>query len=853
LRLIAPAGGLEGGGLKAVIMAGGEGSRLRPLTADRPKPMVPVANLPAMEHTLLLLKKHGIREVVATVWYEARVIQDYFRDGQDFDMKLHYAVEDRPLGTAGSVRQAREILDEPFLVISGDAVTDIDLTRVTDFHRERGADATLTLYRVANPLEYGVVITADDGRLLRFQEKPTWGEVLSDTINTGIYVIEPEVMDLVPEGEPFDFANDLFPILLRDGRPLYGYVADGYWTDVGNVEEYRRANVDAVNGETGIELPARRAGGALAAPGAEVAPGARIFGRVLLGRESRVRDGAVINGPTVIGDNTVVESGARIDQSIVWANSYVGRGARLQSCVVGRQCIIHADARIAEGAVIGDGSAVGPGADIRPGVKLWPNKQIDAGAVVTASLVYGSQARRTVFGPHGVDGLANVEMTPEFAATVGAGLGSVLRPGSLVVANRDVSHPARMVKRAVMAGLTSAGMMVLDIGASPSAVAGRWVRREEAAAGFHVRLSPNRRGAIEIAMLGPDGAGLSPRLERSIETVMAREDFRRVSPEEIGQIRVVGPGDDYVAGLEGEIDLDAMRGSPLSVVIDYSGGAALDLLPGILARADFEHVAMSGSHTGLDVWKSDEKQAEELDRLSRITASIGADIGLRLDMDGRTVRAIDETGRELRDVELAGVLLGLVAAARPGARLCLSLEVPLAISRHLEAAGAEVVWGGTDQPALLRAATAREAAAGADGRGGFCFPGFHPNFDGLLAALKLAEGLVVSGSRLSAVVAKLPEAAVARDEVACPWERRAALLRELNAPRRGRHGDVPEGLVFGDVAAGERVVITPLADRGAIGIATEAATADRAEALLAEWRAVVADGVGEERPAEEGL
>ena len=172
----------------------------------------------------------------------------------------------------------------------------------------------MTLYRVENPLEYGVVVTDDDGRLGRFQEKPTWGEVLSDTINTGIYVIEPSVLDLVPEDQPFDFSNDLFPILLRENMPLYGCVADGYWTDVGNVEEYRRANVDAVNGVAGVELPGRGDGGA----------------RV------QIRPGAVVKGPTVIGDYTVIEAGARIDQSVIWANSYIGRGARLQSCVVGR-------------------------------------------------------------------------------------------------------------------------------------------------------------------------------------------------------------------------------------------------------------------------------------------------------------------------------------------------------------------------------------------------------------------------------------------------------------------------------------------------------------------------------------
>ncbi len=825
-------------------MAGGEGSRLRPLTANRPKPMVPVANLPAMEHILLLLKRHGIREVVATLYYEARVIQDYFRDGQDFDMRLHYAVEDRPLGTAGSVRLAREFLDETFLVVSGDAVTNIDLNRVTQFHRSRDAAATLTLYRVANPLEYGVVVTDEEGRLLRFQEKPTWGEVLSDTINTGIYVLEPSVLDLVPEDQSFDFSNDLFPILLRDKIPMYGYVADGYWTDVGNVEEYRRSNVDVVSGVAGVELPTRRVGGAVAAAGADVAPGASIFGQVLLGRECKIRAGAVVNGPSVIGDYTVVESGARIDESIVWANSYVGRGARLQSCVVGRQCIIQADARICEGAVIGDGTTIGRGADIRPAVKLWPNKQIDEGAVVTSSLVYGSQARRTLFGSHGIAGLANVEMTPEFAARIGAALGSVLSPGALVVANRDVSPPARMVKRAVMAGLTSAGMKVLDMGALPVPAAGHRISQEDAAAGVHVRLSRHQYGAVEVLMLGPDGSDLAPRLQRSIETVMAREDFRRASPEEIGQIIVVDVSTGYVEGLTRQVKLDPMRETPLSLVIDYSGGAALNVLPPILARAGFQHVAMSGRHTGLDAWQSDEEVAEEVGRLSRITASIGADIGIRLDMDGGCIWVVDETGRPVSEISLAGVLLSLIASGEPGRSLCLPLRMPLVLANYLELQGAAVVWGGSDPRSIMRVAAEQNAQAGADGMGAFCFPEFHVRFDGLLAALKLAEGLVLTGQRLSEAVAALPESETIETHLDCPWERRAGLLRVLNDPDRERHGNFPDGLVFGKLDEGERVVIVPAPDRPTIMVRTESKSRVRTEALAKEWETLVAEAAG---------
>ena len=825
-------------------MAGGEGSRLRPLTTNRPKPMVPVANLPAMEHILLLLRKHGIREVVATLYYEARVIQDYFGDGQDLDMRLHYAVEDRPLGTAGSVRLARELLDETFLVVSGDAVTNIDLNQVVQFHKSKGAAATLTLYRVANPLEYGVVITGDDGRLLRFQEKPTWGEVMSDTINTGIYVIEPSVLDLVPEDRPFDFSNDLFPILLRDEMPMYGYVADGYWTDVGNVDEYRRANVDAVSGLAGVELPARGAGGALTAAGAEISPGARIFGSVLVGRECKIRPGVVVNGPSVIGDYTVVEEGAQIDQSIVWANSYIGRGARLQSCVVGRQCIIQADARISEGAVIGDSSTIGRGADIRPKVKLWPNKQIDEGAVVTSSLVYGSQARRSLFSSHGITGLANVEMTPEFAAQIGAALGSVLEPGDLVVANRDVSPPARMVKRAVMAGLTSAGMAVLDMGALPVPAAGYRTAQGDAAAGVHVRLSNHQYGAVEVVMLGRDGSDLTARFQRSIETVMAREDFRRASPEEIGHIDVADASADYVDGLTRQVNLGRTRENPLSMVVDYSGGSALNVLPPILAKAGIQHVAMSGSHSGLDAWQSDEEVAEDVGQLSRITASIGADIGLRLDMDGGRVWAVDEEGHSVSDIDLAAVLVGLSGTGEDGATLCLPLRMPLVMAKYLERQGYSIVWGGSDPNSIMLSSTRENARIGTDGLGAFCFPDFHMRFDGLLAALKLAEGLVLSGQPLSEAVAALPGSETIEMQVSCPWDRRAGLLRVLNDPGRNRHQGIPDGLVFGNIDAGERVVIVPTPDRPTIMVRAESNSCLRTEELAKEWEALVAEVAG---------
>ena len=225
--------------VKAVVMAGGEGTRLRPMTANQPKPLLPVVNKPIMEHVLRLLRKHGFDETVVTVQFLASMVRNYFGDGEEFGMSLQYATEDTPLGTAGSVKNAEDALrDEPFLVISGDALTDIDLTEMVRFHKDNGALVTVGLTRVPDPLEFGIVIADEDGRIQRFLEKPTWGQVFSDTVNTGIYVMEPEVLDDVPAGEVVDWSGDVFPRLLERGAPVYGWVADGYWEDVGTHESY---------------------------------------------------------------------------------------------------------------------------------------------------------------------------------------------------------------------------------------------------------------------------------------------------------------------------------------------------------------------------------------------------------------------------------------------------------------------------------------------------------------------------------------------------------------------------------------------------------------------------------------
>ncbi|MGZ3715023.1 MAG: sugar phosphate nucleotidyltransferase, partial [Ktedonobacterales bacterium] len=395
--------------MKAVVMAGGEGSRLRPLTVTRPKPMVPIVGRPVMEHILNLLKAHGITDVVVTVQYMASAIEDYFGDGSQLGMRISYSREETPLGTAGSVKNAEAMLDEPFLVISGDALTDFNLTEIIKFHNERKALATLTLAHVANPLEYGVIITDDSGHITQFLEKPSWGEVFSDTINTGIYVLDPAIFSYFEKDNPYDFSQELFPYMLKKGDPIYGYVADGYWCDVGNLAEYMQANADVLQGKVDIKLPGTDLGGGVwAEEGVEIAPDAQIFGPVFLGHDCKIKNGVIIHGPSAVGHYTILDDYSQIDRSVVWNNSYIGERAELRGALVGSSTSVKSKAVMFEGAVIGDHSMVDESAIIQPGVRIWPNKEIETGAVVSSSIIWGSQGRRSLFGRYGVTGLVNV-------------------------------------------------------------------------------------------------------------------------------------------------------------------------------------------------------------------------------------------------------------------------------------------------------------------------------------------------------------------------------------------------------------------------------------------------------------
>src|SRR5688572_20860646 len=450
-------------------MAGGEGTRLRPMTANQPKPLLPVVNRPIMEHVLRLLKRHGFDETVVTVQFLASLVRTYFGDGEDLGMSLSYATEETPLGTAGSVRNAHSALrDDAFLVISGDALTDIDLGALVRAHRASGALVTACLTRVPDPLEFGIVIQREDGRIDRFLEKPTWGQVFSDTVNTGIYVMEPEVFDHVEPGVPVDWSGDVFPRLLAMDAPLFGHVAEGYWEDVGSLESYHRAQADVLRGKVDVEVDGFEvAPGVWIGEGAEVDPDAKLSGPLCIGAHVKVEGGATIGELCVLGDNVVVKGGAVLERSIVHDNVFVGPQVSLRGAVIGKNTDIMRAARVGEGAVVGDECVVEEEAYLADGVKVYPFKTIEAGAVLHTSVIWESRGSASLFGPRGVSGLVNVEITPEYVVRLASAWATTLPKGSVVVTARDASRAARALKRAVISALNSSAIDVRDLEVAP--------------------------------------------------------------------------------------------------------------------------------------------------------------------------------------------------------------------------------------------------------------------------------------------------------------------------------------------------------------------------------------------------
>ena len=364
---------------KVMVLAAGLGTRLRPLTDLISKPMAPIVNKPVMEHIIELLKEHGFKEIVCNLHWYPEVIKNYFTDGSKWDIKITYSYEPELLGTAGGVKKVEAFFEEQtFLILSGDALTDINLTEMMEFHKKKGGICTIALTEVDDPSQYGVVLIDNDNKITGFQEKPLMGEAKSHLANSGIYIFEPEIFKYIPYGSFYDFGRDLFPKLLELSIPYFGYKHDRYWNDVGSLEQYQQGNFDALEGKVKLKIPGIQINeGIWIGKNCKIEEDVIMIPPIIIGNNCKIKKGAKLYGPIIIGDNTVIDERAIMYRGIKWGSGYIGKDASLIGAIIGYDTKIKSRASVLEKAVIGSKSVIEDGIVIHPSVKIMSNAIVE--------------------------------------------------------------------------------------------------------------------------------------------------------------------------------------------------------------------------------------------------------------------------------------------------------------------------------------------------------------------------------------------------------------------------------------------------------------------------------------------
>ncbi|BAQ63034.1 mannose-1-phosphate guanylyltransferase [Geminocystis sp. NIES-3708] len=767
--------------MRAVLMAGGSGTRLRPLTCDLPKPMVPVLNRPIAEHIVNLLKRHGIQEIIATLHYLPDVFRDYFQDGKDFDVVMKYSVEeDQPLGTAGCVKNVEQMLDDTFVVISGDSITDFNLREAIAFHREKKSKATLILTRVPNPIEFGVVITDADGRIQRFLEKPSTSEIFSDTVNTGTYILEPEVLEYLPLQEEADFSQDLFPLLLKQEEPMYGYIADDYWCDVGNLETYREAHYDALDGKVSLNFPyVQTTEGIWIGENTYIDPTAVVESPCLIGSHCRIGARAKIRGGTIIGDNVTISDDAELNRPIIWNGVIVGEEASLSACVIARGTRIDRRSQILEGAVIGQLCNIGEEAQINTGVRIWPSKRIESGAILNMNLIWGNIAHRNLFGQRGVTGLANIDITPEFAVKLGAAYGSTLKPRSCVVVSRDQRSVSRMVSRSLIAGLMSVGIDIQNLESTAIPISRTMTPHLGVVGGVHVRLHPDRHDYILIEFFDTNGINISKAKEKKIEGAYFKEDLRRVQAIDIGDMSYPAQVlDTYRYAFEAHLNLDAISNSDTKIVIDYVYSVSGAILPQLLARFGCDAVVLNASLRQRAI--STPERENLLFQLGHVVEALKANFGVQVSANGELLILVDESGIQIRGEELTALMVNTILTAHPRGIVVVPVNTSSAVEQIARRHDGRVIRTKANPTAIMEATQHNHnVVLGGSGDMGFIFPQLHPGFDAMFTIAKLIEMLKVQERSLTQVRSELPLVCHKSISLRCASKVKGSLMRYL--------------------------------------------------------------------------
>ena len=829
--------------MKAVVMAGGFGTRIQPLTHSRPKPMLPIINKPMMEHTMMTLKDLGITEFIVLLYFKPEIIQDYFKDGSEFGIKITYVVPDDDYGTAGAVKLAEKYIgDENFIIISGDLVTDFDFQKIFDYHEEKKSKLTITLTSVENPLEFGVVIANEEGKIEKFLEKPSWGEVFSDTINTGIYIIEPEILSYIPNNENFDFGKDLFPLLMRKEIELTAGYAKGYWRDVGNPESYRDVYEDILTGKVNFKIPGKVTqfpdGVLYSDETYDLDKSIEIIGTVVLGHNVTLSTGVKLNN-VVLGDNVVINKHAKVRNTAVWNDVKIGKNTILDNCVICNNNKISKNVVAKAGLILAEGCEIGQLVNIEKDVIIWPDKVIEDASIVSSNLILGNKYKNSIFEHGKVIGQSNVELSCEMATKLGEAFGAQLPVGSSVLMARDYQKNSRMLKRAFLGGLLSSGINVIDYSDIPSAVLRcNLSSNAEHIAGVYFNQKLDDPTSTTITFFNSDALRINNDLAKKIEKAFFKENYRRVDYSKIGEIEESDHNVEYNVykkGMESLLKSHMFKCIDCRIAVDMMHGMASEVFPDILNDLGIDNI-MFNAHPDVNrLANINTLLRRSYDDMGSVIKALKLDAGFILYPYGQRLDIVCDKGTVLGKQDALYVVLSLLDMEAKVAGVKKRVFLPTWAADIVYFENLEIERG---QYANFKIDKMKEYDLVATGDGNFAFTEFSAHRDSMFATLKILEMIINHDIKLSKLIDSLPIFYYNMTQINCSQALKGKMMRMFLEDAKDKQSSTLDGVKIW-LNKNDWILMIPDQYADKLNLYIQAENDERGEEILAVYSAKI--------------
>jgi len=829
--------------MKAVVMAGGFGTRIQPLTNSRPKPMLPIINKPMMQHTMITLRDLGIKEFIVLLYFKPEIIKEYFGDGSDFGIKISYVVPDEDFGTAGAVKLAQDLIgDENFIIISGDLVTDFDFQKIFDYHKEKNAKLSITLTSVENPLEFGVVIANAEGRIEKFLEKPSWGEVFSDTINTGIYIIEPEILNYIPKNENYDFGKDLFPRLMNEGVEIIAGNAQGYWRDVGNPESYRDVYEDILKGKVDLSFSGKKTvfkdGILYSEEPYTFEKGVEIIGTVVLGKNVKLAKGITLNN-VVIGDNVSIGKDSKIRNTVMWNDIIINKNAMLDACVICNNNIIGKNVTVKAGLILAEGCEIGQLVTVEKDVIIWANKIIEDASIVSNSLILGSKYKNSIFEDGTVVGHSNVELSCEMATKLAEAFGAQLPIGSTVLISRDYHKNSRMLKRAFLGGLLSAGVNVVDYQDLPTAVLRCSLNTHNdytAGVYFHQKLDDS--SSTVVTFYNDEALRINNEISKKIEKAFFKETFRRVDYAKIGQILQIEQDKEYAlykTGIKDLLTAHQFKCLDCRIAVDMMHGMAADVFPDILNEMGVDNIMFNAYADESRLSNITALVKRSTEDMSAVIRALKLNAGFMIYPYGQRLDILCDKGLPLGKQGSLYVVLTLLnmQAKKEGVKKNVFLPTWAADIVYFDCLNIS-----RGQYANFKHEQIKKYDLIATGEGNFTFIEFATHRDSMFASLKILELLLCLDVKLSDVMDSMPSFYYQSSEIQCPQALKGKMMRMFLEDAKEKNSSTIDGVKIW-LDTNDWILMIPDQYSDHLNIYIQAETREKGEDILAIYTAKI--------------